>query len=433
MWAEQEMGNIDLGDRRRMIRLCEFLNKASQNFQASVSQLSKDQHTRKAYYRLIENPKLDKNIVLEEHIKAVQLRAKEHDTVLCIQDTTELDYSTKSSIKGLGRLNYEARQGMYLHPTLMITPEGVPLGITDMWSWARKAKDEPDIKESLRWKEGYERVCELAEDNPETHYVYIADREGDLHDIIELAEQKQCPADYLIRAKHSRLLQDGSKLFDITKAENILGQIEFTVSSGRGKPSRKVTQTIYSKRVQLKSGFWITIIIAKENNPPKGSTAVIWRLLSNRIVNELDEASQLIDWYRHSWQIEILFNILKTGCLIEERQFNSIDKLEKLFLLYLLISYRILLVTMLSRELPDSSCEVLFDREEWHVAYKLYYEKKPPTKPPKLKQMVSIIAQLGGHMGRKGDGDPGVKTIWRGLMLVQTSLHMVNILTKTNN
>ncbi|TCM62352.1 hypothetical protein EC844_12580 [Acinetobacter calcoaceticus] len=151
-------------------------------------------------------------------------------------------------------MNYEARQGMYLHPTLMITPEGVPLGITDMWSWARKAKDEPDIKESLRWKEGYQRVCELAEDNPETDYVYIADREGDLHDIIELADEKQCSADYLIRAKHSRLLQDGSKLFDITKAENILGQIEFTVSSGHGKPSRKVTQTIYSKRVQLKSG-----------------------------------------------------------------------------------------------------------------------------------------------------------------------------------
>ncbi len=73
-------------------------------------------------------------MVLEEHIKAVQLRAEEHNTVLCIQDTTELDYSMKSSIKGLGRLNYGARQGMYLHPTLMITPKGVPLGITDMWS-----------------------------------------------------------------------------------------------------------------------------------------------------------------------------------------------------------------------------------------------------------------------------------------------------------
>ena len=422
------IGGINLGDRRRTVRLCELLDKASQDFNVSIAQLSHDKHTRKAYYRLIENPKLNKNTVLEEHVKSVQERAKEHPVVLCVQDTTELDYSSKPAIKGLGRLNYDARKGMYVHPTLMITPQGVPLGITDMWTWCRKPKDEADVKESLRWKEGYERVCELAEEQPATRYVYMADREGDLHDIIEIAEQKQYPADYLIRAKHSRPLQDGTKLFDITQEENILGKVQFMIPRGRGKASRKVTQTIYSKRVQLKSGYWVSIIIAKEDAPPKGSTAVVWRLLTNHIVKDLDQASELIEWYRKRWQIEVLFNIFKTGCRIEERQFSTVEKMERLSLLYLLISYRILLITMLSRELPDASCEVLFDRDEWHVAYKIYYRKKPPMKPVSLKEMVSLVAQFGGHMGRNSDGDPGAKTIWQGLIKLQAYLFSSSIL-----
>jgi hypothetical protein len=430
--GKDRTGAVELGDRRRTVRLCDFLDKASQNYQSSIAQLAQNKHTSKAYYRLLDNENLDKDVVLEEHIKSVQARAKEHKVVLCIQDTTELDYSSKPSIQGLGRLNYEARHGMYVHPTLMITPQGVPLGITDNWSWARQAKGEPDIKESTRWKEGYERVSELALDNPDTRYVYVADREGDLHDIIKIAEQNQYPADYLIRAKHSRLLHDGSKLFDICREETELGKIQFNAPRGRGKASRKVIQTAYAQRVTLKSGCQVTIIIAKENNPPAGSTAIVWRLLTNRSVQDLDQASELIDWYRKRWQIEILFNIFKTGCKIEERQLGTIVKLERLFILYLLISYRILLITMLARAEPKASCELLFDRDEWHIAYKIRYKKRPPAQPINLKEMVGIIAGFGGHLGRNGDGDAGAKTIWQGLLLLHSYDFAQNIINQIN-
>ncbi len=421
------IGAIDLGDKRRTVRLCEFLDKASQNYQSSIAQLGQNKHTSKAYYRLLENPNLDKNIVLDEHVKAVQHRIKEHKTVLCIQDTSELDYSSKPAIKGLGRLNYEARHGMYVHPTLTLTPEGVPLGITDLWTWARQPKEQPDIKESTRWVEGFERVCELAEHNLETRYVYVADREGDLLDIIRLAEQKQHIIDYLIRAKHARLLEDGSKLFDIGTVENELGQIQFQAPRGRGKPPRKVIQNVYAKRVQLKSKCWVTIIIAQETNPPAGSTAVVWRLLTNRLVKNLDDASELIDWYRKRWQIETLFNILKTGCKIEDRQLSSIEKLERVILLYLLISYRILLITMLARVEPKQRCEVFFSTDEWQIAYKIRYQKSPPTKAISLKEMVVIVAGFGGHLSRNSDGDAGVKTIWKGLMSLYHYVYAVNM------
>lgn len=426
--GDARTGGIGLGDKRVNERLVEFLEEASKTPQASIAQLGSNSHTSKAYYRLLSNDKLDPYRVLDEHIKSVQERAKGHPVVLCIQDTTELNYSSKPSIEGLGRLSYAAQHGMYLHPTLMVTPQGLPLGITDMWTWARKPEGETDIKESIRWKEGYERVCELAQNTPSTRHVYLADREGDLLDIINTGIRLEHPADYLIRAKHVRLLADGSKLFEITTAEYQLGQVQFKQPRGRGKASRTVIQTLYAKRVQLKAGQWVTIVIAKELNPPEGSQAVVWRLLTNRVVDGLESASELINWYRKRWLIETLFNILKTGCEIESRLLGTLVRLERSLMLYLLISYRILLVTMLSRTCPDASCEVLFSTDEWQVAYQIRYRKKPPSKPISLKAMTEIVAGFGGHLGRKNDGDAGAKTIWKGLLKLADFVHAAQIL-----
>ncbi|MBD3557318.1 hypothetical protein H6S82_00345 [Planktothrix sp. FACHB-1355] len=40
---------------------------------------------------------------------------------------------------------------------------------------------------------------------------------------------------------------------------------------------------------------------------------------------------------------------------------------------------------------------------------------KPPSEPPTLQECVLWIAKLGGFLGRKTDGEPGVKTIWLGM------------------
>src|SRR5512147_3333454 len=114
--------------------------------------------------------------------------------VLCIQDTTELDFSSQPSIAGLGRLNYQARQGWYLHPTLAVTPAGVALGVIDAWMWARGPKAQPQVKESTRWVEGYPVVADLAEQRPDTRLVYVADREGALRELMDAAARRSTPA-----------------------------------------------------------------------------------------------------------------------------------------------------------------------------------------------------------------------------------------------
>ena len=110
-------------------------------------------------------------------------------------DKTELDFSSQPGIVGLGRLNYEARQGLYVHPTLMVTPEGQALGVID--AWTRKARGEDDIKESHRWIDGYG---------------IMADREADIQELMEEARRRDYAVDYLIRAKHNRKLVGGQKL-----------------------------------------------------------------------------------------------------------------------------------------------------------------------------------------------------------------------------
>ena len=158
-------------------------------------------------------------------------------------------------------------------------------------------------------------------------------------------------------------------------------------------------------------------MVAKEIDPPAGSTPVEWRLLTNRTAETLAEVAELIDWYRARWEIEILFHILKNGCRIESLQLRTIDGLQRAIALYLIVSWRIAMLMRFGRTCPDLPADLFFDPDEWHAAY-LLNKKKPPADPPTLNQVLRLVAMLGGFLARKGDGEPGVKTIWIGLQRV---------------
>jgi len=42
-------------------------------------------------------------------------------------------------------------------------------------------------------------------------------------------------------------------------------------------------------------------------------------------------------------------------------------------------------------------------------------KKKPPKNTPTLNEVVRLVAQLGGFLGRKHGGEPGAKTLWLGM------------------
>ena len=53
----------------------------------------------------------------------------------------------------------------------------------------------------------------------------------------------------------------------------------------------------------------------------------------------------------------------------------------------------------------------------------------PEATPPTLRDATRMVAGLGGFLGRKGDGDPGTETLWRGIQRLDDLAAMWTIFT----
>jgi hypothetical protein len=336
---------------------------------------------------------------------------RQHPVVLCLQDTTELDYKGRA-MRGLGPLSYEAQRGMYVHPTYTVTAQREPLGLINTWNWAREFKDEsgkrPGMLESTRWIESYERIAESAGDMPGTRLVCVADRESDIMALMIKAREMDHAADYLLRSQHNRSLPGEGKLWASVMADEPLGCVTFQIPKGRGRKARQVRQELRTKRVVVPDGqggsVHVSCVIASEIDTPLGARPIIWRLLTNRLATTLQEAMELIDWYRARWEIEMFFLVLKEGCRIEQLQLSELARLETALALYMVIAWRINRLMRLGRELPELPADLLFEPDEWRAAYILNKKPVPKTVPP-LNTVVRLIAQRGGFLGRKHDGE----------------------------
>lgn len=424
-WAAEEFGGAELGDARlnkRLIKLAsDFADKPTASIPGACSGWAETQ----AAYRFFDQASDQKQglgweDILAPHMACTLERMRQQAVVLCLQDTTELNFNGQT-IQGLGPLSDETQRGLYLHPTYVVTPNREPLGIIDAWIWAREFKDadgnRPGILESTRWIEGYERVAEAAATMPGTRFVYTGDRESDISKLIQRAYALGTPADWLLRSQHNRALPAGGKLWAKVRSGEALGEIEFALPARGKQAARPVRQKLFACRVELPNGqgglLDVTCVIAQEIGAPPGVRPIEWRLLTNREAHGFEAVVELVDWYRARWEIEIFFHVLKNGCRVEALQLGHIDKIELALAIYLVVAWRLAHLVRLGRTHPDLSACELFSEAEWQGAY-LLAEKIPPTAPPTLREIIRQIASLGGFLGRKCDGEPGVKTLWLG-------------------
>lgn len=432
-----ELALIELGDQRLNRRARRLLEKLGEKPTLSIPAACGGWGETRAAYRLFDHREVTAEAVLAPHVACTEERLREHPRVLCIQDTTELDYTTKKGIAELGPLNYESRWGMYLHPTLAITPERVPLGLLDAYSWARapaslgQEKDPNrslEEKESVRWVDGFARVNELAEHLTDTRLTYIADREGDIYDLFVEAPCPEHGADWLVRIQHQeRVLADGRKLRAVIDAAAVLTEITFDRPASNGRRARTVHQQIKVVRVTLKAPprpdrnlpeVTVTALLATEAQPSTEEESLEWLLLTNLPVQTPEQAIEKLTWYLCRWQIEVYFKILKSGCRVEQLQLEKRERLEPALAFYMIIAWRVLFLTMLGRACPQMPCDCIFADEEWKAVYLVTQRKPPPQQPPSLDTMVRMVATLGGFLNRKADGFPGPKTLWIGLQRV---------------
>jgi hypothetical protein len=432
-WTQTEFEQLNLGDARLNKRARLLMERMAAEPTASVPQACHGWGETMAAYRFFDNEKVQWHAILEPHWLQTQKRMQTHQVVLCLQDTAELDFNAQETI-GLGPLTYEAQRGMFVHPTYAVTPQREPLGILDAWMWAREKKDESGQrggpKESLRWIEGYERIAEMAPDMPSTRLVYVADREADLMALMECADALCNPADWLVRAAHNRCLPEGDKLWERATRGEAVGEIAFTMAARQGVKARTVRQRLWLQRVELPASkgksIAATCLVAREFDAPAGVKPIEWRLLTNRAATTLEEAIELIEWYRARWEIEILFNVLKNGCQVEELQLGTIERLERALALFLVVAWRVTYLMRLGRTCPGLDADLFFDPYEIRAAHLL--TKTPRPVLPKLNEVLRLVARLGGFLARKGDGEPGAQTIWKGLTKVHIAAETMRLL-----
>ena len=426
-WADVEFAGLDLGDARLDSRAKRILARFSDKPSASIPKSCNGWGETVATYRFLENDAVEWRDIMAPHWAQTQQRMAEHPVILCLQDTTELNFNGQQ-IEGLVPLSYEVQRGMYVHPTYAVTPERLPLGVIDAWMWAREkvnaAGVRPGIKESGRWIEGYGRIAEMAAEMPATRLVYVADREADMIELMSYAQDCGTPADWLVRAKTDRALPDGEKLWAHTLNGAPVGEISFAIGARDKQKGRIVRQQLWARRIELpaRRGGKIaaTCLIAREIDAPVGVEPIEWRLLTNRTATNVDEVIELIDWYRARWEIEMFFHVLKNACKVEAMQLSHIDNLERALALFMVVAWRVAYLMRLGRICPDLDASLFFDPDEIRGAYLLTKEPRP-DRPPTLNEMVRLIARVGGFLGRKGDGEPGVKTIWQGIQDVRVA------------
>jgi hypothetical protein len=159
----------------------------------------------------------------------------------------------------------------------------------------------------------------------------------------------------------------------------------------------------------------LNVVLVREVNHSTDEAAVEWLLLTSLPIATSEQVREVVACYCVRWMIEVFFRTLKTGCRIEERRFEKLPRLVNCLALYMIVAWRTLYVCHLGRSCPEASCEIVFEAAEWKAVYRVVRGAMPPPKPPQLKAMVRMVAQLGGYVNKPGAADPGPQTVWLGL------------------
>ena len=159
----------------------------------------------------------------------------------------------------------------------------------------------------------------------------------------------------------------------------------------------------------------VNVVMVREIDPPADDVPVEWLLLTSLAIDSVESVALIIQYYCVRWMIEILNRVLKSGCRVEQRRFEHVDRMVRCLAVYLIVAWRTLYVCRLGRSVPEISCEAVFEPAEWKSVYHVVRKEPAPKTPPTLREIVRMVAQLGGYVNRKRDDEPGPQTVWLGL------------------
>ena len=432
-WAVAEFGAAVLGDARRTERLVRLAGVLGARPRAALAEACDDPAMLKAAYRFLENGAIEPQAVLASHAAATVERARGAAVVLAVQDTTHIEWDAPAA---------DAQQeGLWVHSTVALTPDGLALGVLAQEQWTRAVGEQGVAarrrdraiaeKESRKWLGGLDATNAAARDCPTTHWIAAGDRECDIYDVFR--REREANVDLVVRAAQDRALADDPDAGETrllrarVAARPVGGTYALEVPRQGARPARTAQIAVRWARVEMRPprsraaeklpAVTLWAVWAHEDTPPPGVEALDWLLLTTLPVGDADTARVVLGYYAHRWGIEIFHKVLKSGCAIERRRLAALDHMQRALALYSVIAWRVLTLTLLARAQPDLPCTTLLDDDEWQALYcAIHQTTVPPAAPPSLADATRWIAQLGGFLRRAARDLPGVTVLWRGFL-----------------
>jgi hypothetical protein len=456
-WTRNQFISADLGDERLNKRLSIISQRFAKSPLSPINQACEDWTETKAAYRFFRNDKITYQEISKSHIAATKERCREYPTVLAIQDTTYFNYSQHPQTQGLCPLSRNKGKhkkdiitlGLIMHSTFAVGIDGLPLGIVDQKIYSRPQPLErmdgkerrahnnllpTEEKDSYRWLESLENTTKNLS-GLQSRVVTICDREADMYDFFLLAQQ--LTVSLVVRANHNRTVNKksthsqttGQELWSLLKSKKREATIQVQVPKQKNQNARtafcevRFTDFILNRPHNYCEGtikdppdLSVYAVHVSEKDCPRDYDPIDWMLITNIQVQNRDQALEKVTWYCLRWRIETWHKVLKSGLQVEECRLSTSERLIRYLAVMSIIAWRIFWITLVARVAPDASCRLFLNDFEWKILTAKFVKlQKQMHRPPTLKQSVRWIAQLGGFLARKGDKQPGITHVWRGM------------------
>lgn len=443
-WLEQETEACEFKDKRLNKRFKSLVTQLWNGIGETVPFSCQDWANTKAAYRFLSNDRVNEKEILYGHFQSTKERfSKSKSPVLVLQDTTTFSYQRdKPELIGITHLlnhgnlyaksKYHTQCGIQMHSSLVVTTEGLPLGLGAIKFWTRKKFKGTNAlkkhinptrisikkKESYRWLESMKESTSLL--NEPSRCIHIGDRESDIYELFCTA--KEIGTNFLVRTCVDRLAGDGKHTIAAEMKEvKVKGLHRIEVQDNKGNFSEAVLEIKYRRiKVLPPNGkqkhypeLWLTVIHAEERRKPKNRNKIIWKLMTNLSVISAKEAIEKVYWYSLRWKIETFHKILKSGCKAESSKLRTASRLANLLAVFCILSWRIFWMTMLNRCNPKGPATLVLTKKE--IELLSYLMKSKGKIQINLSNFIIKIAKLGGYLARSSDPPPGNIVMWRGI------------------
>lgn len=448
-WAQRQFGGANLSDVRRIHRLVKVGLAMAENPGASIPELCKTPYDVKATYSLFKHPEATPDNLQYGHRKQVRARLKESDVWLLVEDTSELSWTTKRRIPGLGPIgnDNEDLQGFLLHsvlavrweqevqPGLFHRPALEVVGLADQLYEVRKPIPAHETGHRSRERLNREReshlwnTCtqHLGPAPQDARWVRICDRAADIYEFLVA-----CLAlrhGFVVRACQDRALtHPRTRLFEQARTISPWGRFELKLRERPKRPARTAQLAIAAQPVSIRSpqrpgaspgklppvACWVVRVW--ELDPPPGAEPLEWILLTDQPIATVAEALTVALQYSTRWVVEDFHKALKTGLGAERLQLEDAHRLFAAISIMSIDALRLLDLRERLRVMPDAPAEEAGLEPLELEVLSLEVRRKLHT----VQDVALAVGRLGGHMNRKADGMPGMLTLWRGQKKLRT-------------